>query len=568
MTTKRFLLFVLLAATLITSNATGESSTEIGVTVGYTDVLGSVDPKGLEYIPDSVLFTKDEVVYLYNESMKSLFRWSISQRKYFSTISLSQAPTKIAYSSETNRIYLSYAYDRITQIKLDQAPIQEVPFTNISEYVNGLATAGNYIFTHDLSGTNRTYDLNGNLISSKEFRNFSWEYIWSHANRKMYYLRDDTSPNDLYWEAIAEDGTLGEIRETPYHENEPFKQPIRVKPDGSHVLLGTGWIFDANTLEKETSLPNTITDAAWSCDNLYTLREKTGGSLAQKWGEGYIADGEKEIRGNPIKVYPISEGLLYITQFRDIPWFTILDCNLNRIYETPYFENFVPIVEKDFCSDFLDDFSRPSTGWEIIDDEYIKSDYLTGEFRVLTKSDEYYYMFRAPDCQRRYNLVEIDARWQGEPGGSYGIVYGLNQDWTEYSLFLVYSEFQEFGLYDISGSTSHERTFQYSTSIHPGSATNHLKVTRNYDDLKLEINGTLVFHSNDPSNHESTYVGLVVNPYIGFPNADARFDNFAVKSIEKIVPGTAKESILDQGYTLTSLQLPALDLKMPRLFNP
>ena len=55
-----------------------------------------------------------------------------------------------------------------------------------------------------------TYAPDGALLSQEEWNYRSSEYVWSAVNRKMYFFRDGTSPNDLLWEDIAATGLIGD----------------------------------------------------------------------------------------------------------------------------------------------------------------------------------------------------------------------------------------------------------------------------------------------------------------------------------------------------------------------
>jgi hypothetical protein len=80
----------------------------------------------------------------------------------------------------------------------------------------------------------------------------------------MYFLRDDTSPNDLLWEDIDVNGVIGEKKDSPLHTSSGFKHPIRVNLDGSIALLGSVVIHNGQTSERlDIVLPNEISDAAF-----------------------------------------------------------------------------------------------------------------------------------------------------------------------------------------------------------------------------------------------------------------------------------------------------------------
>jgi hypothetical protein len=246
----------------------------------------------------------------------------------------------MAHSSAPSRLYLSYPSGKISHIALDVAEPSETPFVNSPQAPKGLATAGEYLFVCDPSGgwvSHYTYSPTGTLISQVDTNYYSHEYIWNEANRKMYFFRDDTSPNDLLWENIDESGAIGEKMDSPYHNSEGFLHPIRVAPDGSIVVLGSGRIFDAISLEHIDALSNNVVDAVWGDGTLFTLRPFDDGTQIQKWGTNYGIVATLKLRGDPFRILAVDEGLLIITIWFGRPWFTIWDHDLHEVYQPPEF---------------------------------------------------------------------------------------------------------------------------------------------------------------------------------------------------------------------------------------
>ncbi len=72
---------------------------------------------------------------------------------------------------------------------------------------------------------------------------------------------------------------------------------------------------------------------------------------------------------------------------------------------------YLPICLTRFCSDYFDDFSNPASGWSVINNANVRSQYKAGEFRVNSKVPNYY-LFRAPTiCEHQDYTVEVDVRW-------------------------------------------------------------------------------------------------------------------------------------------------------------
>lgn len=193
---------------------------------------------------------------------------------------------------------------------------------------------------------------------------------------------------------------------------------------------------------------------------------------------------------------------------------------------------YLPVVPRSYCPDFFDTFSDPGSGWEVWDDDYVRSEYLNGEFRVLTRRSGYFYLFGAPACDRVDYEVEVDARWAGEPGSSYGLIFGLREDYRYYYFFDINTDYGMFRLYRRTpdGFTAIVLPTE-SSSIRRGTASNHLVVRRRGSGITLFVNGVQLGTWHDGVIGGPTGAGVMASPYDDAPTADARFDNFRVVEI-------------------------------------
>ena len=282
-----------------------------------------VDPNGLAYVPDAVALGSDNTLYLLSADNQSVFRWSHSTRSYLPSIPLTGIPIFMAYSRDTHRLYLGYDDTRITQIDLGSG-VSEQFFASVPQSILGLATAGQYVFACDPSGawvSHFTYHPDGSLISQEEWNYFSTEYIWSEVQGRMYFLRDSTSPNDILWEEIGANGVIGAMTDSPFHSSNGMQHPIRVAPDGSAVLLGSGWVFDPVSLELISFLPNEIDDAAWLGSELGTMRLIAGQTQAQEWESNLAPAGAYLAPGEGHALVSYSDRLVIISIVDGIPEF-------------------------------------------------------------------------------------------------------------------------------------------------------------------------------------------------------------------------------------------------------
>jgi uncharacterized repeat protein (TIGR01451 family) len=204
-----------------------------------------------------------------------------------------------------------------------------------------------------------------------------------------------------------------------------------------------------------------------------------------------------------------------------------------------YHYAYLSCLMRHYCPDFFDDFSDPASGWEVVDNSFVRTQYLNGEYRILTRQAGYFYLFRAPACDRRNYVVEVDARWEGAPGSSYGLIFGITSGFSRYYLFDMNTDYRMFRLMrrDPDGFRV-VVPITDAPAIHGGTASNHLRVVRNGNQITLEVNGTVLGTWSDGTIGGWTGAGLVTNPYSNRPTSDARFDNFSVVSL----PGSGASS--------------------------
>ena len=207
------------------------------------------------------------------------------------------------------------------------------------------------------------------------------------------------------------------------------------------------------------------------------------------------------------------------------------------------YDTFLPFIFGNPCTNFFDDFSDPNSGWAVGEDEDYRYEYFGGEYRALSKNDLYGYMFGAPTCARENYTVDVDARWVGAPGESYGILFGIIGNYDQFYLFDVNTDYQDYRLLRFDGNDYHSIVPQsHSISINSGTASNQLKITRNGYQITLEVNGSILGSWTDSNIAGETYTGIISTPYLGYPTSDARFDNFSVTQVSSLEQSSMVQS--------------------------
>jgi hypothetical protein len=253
-----------------------------------------------DYVPDQIV-EHDGIVYLLSSVNRRVYRWSIAEGRYlnpyvvgihqgFTTI----APTEMAYSPERQRLYLGYSTGAIHQLDVTQSAPVEAVFASTAMGVYGLASVGNFVLAQDSSGawaTHYIFNPAGALTHQLDWNYYSREYAWDPNSSRVYFFRDDTSPNDLHFEVIDQTtGLISAEGESPYHGSYSIQTPIRVSPDGEYILLGSGDIYDDDGLTWSGSLGNQIADARWFANgSLVTLTTASNQTVLRRLGASNLA---------------------------------------------------------------------------------------------------------------------------------------------------------------------------------------------------------------------------------------------------------------------------------------
>jgi uncharacterized repeat protein (TIGR01451 family) len=218
---------------------------------------------------------------------------------------------------------------------------------------------------------------------------------------------------------------------------------------------------------------------------------------------------------------------------------------ISAIVTIPALSFYLPICFKNYCPDFFDAFQNPNSGWLVVDDADLQTEYVGEEYRMLGKDPDYIYFIKAPTCKRENYTVEADARWVGNTGYGYGLLFGLVDDFSQFYMVIINSDYQIYSLYYYDPNGYNAIVSNYTSyAILPGANTNHIKVTREGSKITLWINNVQQGQWADSRISGLTSVGLVNVPYDDLANADARFDNF--RAVRLAAAGSGAVSSSDQ----------------------
>jgi hypothetical protein len=248
--------------------------------------------------------------------------------------------------------------------------------------------------------------------------------------------------------------------------------------------------------------------------------EPSSGSLALNPDGSFDYQPEKDFSGMATFTYHATDGELNSNSAT----VTITVTNKSDVY-LPMINRYVvgscPPLNQD-------DFSNPGSGWPIVSESDFRLEYLNGKYRIWLDYKDGSVIAR-PDFLAADYALSVDLQNVSGVYGSYGLIFGLSDDWSQFYSFDIdpqgnYSIF----LYDNGDWSTLGEGF--STAIHQGSTTNHLKIVRNGSLIEAWANGNLLSSISNNAYTGQRYVGLIASTF-DERNLDVHFDNFLVEPL-------------------------------------
>lgn len=314
-----------------------------------------ITPQGLSFVPDGVITDKEGNLLVLSRLDGCVFVWDAETQGWKDKWHVLRGePTYMAYSDVNHRLYLSYDGGVVTKIDLADATPVETTFANMPANVHGLAAAGEFLMVADPTGAWSSHSIlssEGEELHRVDWNYYSKSYEWSPVTRRMFFIRDDTSPLDIHYEKISEAGMIVEEGESPYHGSGGIMHPIRVSRDGAQVLLGSGRIYDADgNLSQIGTLANGLVDGAWLTNTLVTIVADGGQTRWQQWSAGgtYAETSTGLLNGTPRHVRRLpNDRFVIITQVSGKPAFRIFT-SAGELVQPP-----TPLAPADFTGSIV-----------------------------------------------------------------------------------------------------------------------------------------------------------------------------------------------------------------------
>ena len=178
---------------------------------------------------------------------------------------------------------------------------------------------------------------------------------------------------------------------------------------------------------------------------------------------------------------------------------------------------------------YRDDFSDSNSGWAHHQTANSTMDYVTGGYHInITTTDMMAYATAGQSFQSNVS-IEVDATKTAGPDDNYLGIICRYQDTDNFYFFAISSDgYAGIAMYKantmsiLSGSS-----FDSSSAVNQGDATNHIRADCVGDTLTLYVNGTQVTSISDSTFGSGGDAGLLARAN-GTSGVDILFSNFVV----------------------------------------
>ena len=227
--------------------------------------------------------------FILDEFKQSILEWSETDQAYINVITLIDKPDHITWRPGTRELYVSYEEGFITRVDLDTGI--ETGFFNSTDSIGEIFATEEFLVISDGQFFQRQIsllDFDGEVVAEMEFNHSVSNFVWSDVHRLLYLHNSTFSAENILALPINEQLEIGAtITSESFSFFQRLNAPLKLSPDDSVLLDGSGVILNAETLEVITFLTERVADAAWTADGqLLTITDNRPYRL-QQWGANY-----------------------------------------------------------------------------------------------------------------------------------------------------------------------------------------------------------------------------------------------------------------------------------------
>lgn len=280
--------------------------------IGSTGVL--LAGPGLAFDFTDAHLSSDGVLHFFVPAADQVRRLDLAAQDALPAVTGSLDAVSMAVSPGGEKLYLGYTGGRIEEFDYAAQTVRLLAVA--PETPSTLLVAGDNLFTVDASGAWDTQSLfdraTGARLDHEEWSYSIRSIVYSSALQRVFYLDSGVSPTDIHMRTVADD-TLSADEDSPYHGDYLLPSPIRLLPDESGVIVGSGQIFDAADLRYRGSVGLAFEDVAFHQSRLYLIDTVGENTQVRALDAAYEIVAAGYFPGTARRVFVWNEQLVLIT---------------------------------------------------------------------------------------------------------------------------------------------------------------------------------------------------------------------------------------------------------------
>jgi len=165
-----------------------------------------------------------------------------------------------------------------------------------------------------------------------------------------------------------------------------------------------------------------------------------------------------------------------------------------KVLTPTFYGKVLPLVFKEYCTAFRDDFSDPASGWPTGSSTTTNISYTNGEYRMHHLRENRWSGVTRGDIWNAAQYAEIQGYLKNGRDGLWGFVFGLNGNWSNFYTFEVIPHQQRWVILHFTAAQGWRLIAEgVSGAIQPGSGLNTLRIEEySSGTMSFVINGTRV----------------------------------------------------------------------------
>lgn len=397
--------------------------------------------------------------------------------------------------------------------------------SNLTDFI---ATDDNRLFVLTLSSLDMVDGTTGALLKSISIPG-------AHSYGRTFALSPDQKTLFMIanYKIFKFDISQGDLNELLHKQEAQDYRSISISSDGSYLIVTPiygQWLYRFNT--QTLTLIDTYTYSQDSSNFTEDVRGSRNSNTFYGLWHGVLQEIDittnqpiREVKGDSLyyggAVIPINNNRVALLYSDHIELFAPTSHGVA-----------LPSVMNNYCAVSInDDFSSPSSGWPVGVSGSTTYRYISGEYSMLFADANRWAAATPGHVWNNGELLRVEGSIVDNRKGSYGLLYGLNNDWSDFYTFEVYPQYQGWAIFHYEQA----KGWKLVTS----NTSNRISVTgKNTLEIKSSSSEEMRFYVNKESVHSSEQrggrIGLTGTSLVR--NVDIRFDNYVFANENCPVP--------------------------------